>query len=45
VEIYDGMQHLFQASAYVPEARVSLNRLGQFVRQRVPDTGARKEAR
>ena len=24
VEIYDGMQHVFQASAYVPEARVSL---------------------
>jgi acetyl esterase/lipase len=37
VEIYDGMQHVFQASAYVPEARVSLNRLGQFIRQRVPD--------
>jgi monoterpene epsilon-lactone hydrolase len=37
VEIYDGMQHVFQASAYVPEARVSLQRLGQFIRQRVPD--------
>jgi acetyl esterase/lipase len=32
VEIYDGMQHVFQASPYVPEARVSLNRLGQFIR-------------
>ena len=41
VEIYDGMQHLFQASAYVPEARVSLQRLGQFIRQRVPDATAR----
>ncbi|MGN6516279.1 MAG: alpha/beta hydrolase [Rhizomicrobium sp.] len=37
VEIYDGMQHLFQASAYVPEARVSLQRLGNFIRQRVPE--------
>ena len=44
VEIYDGMQHLFQASAYVPEAKVSLNRLGQFVRQRVPDVGGAKKA-
>jgi acetyl esterase/lipase len=37
VEIYDGMQHVFQASAYVPEARVSLTRLGQFIRGRTPD--------
>lgn len=34
VEIYDGMQHVFQASSYVPEARVSLQRLGQFIRAR-----------
>ena len=34
VEIYDGMQHVFQANPYVPEARVSLQRLGQFIRQR-----------
>jgi acetyl esterase/lipase len=34
VEIYDGMQHIFQANPYVPEARVSLQRLGQFIRQR-----------
>lgn len=34
VEIYDGMQHLFQANPYVPEARVSLQRLGQFIRSR-----------
>lgn len=33
VEVYDGMQHLFQGSA-VPEAKVSLNRLGQFIRTR-----------
>jgi acetyl esterase/lipase len=40
VEIYDGMQHVFQASD-VPEARVSLQRLGQFVRAR---TAARQSA-
>jgi acetyl esterase/lipase len=40
VEIYDGMQHVFQASD-VPEARVSLQRLGQFVRTR---TAARQNA-
>ena len=38
VEIYDGMQHVFQASTYVPEARVSLGRLGQFIRNRTPDS-------
>lgn len=37
VEIYDGMQHVFQASPYVPEARVSLNRLGQFIRSRTSE--------
>lgn len=37
VEIYDGMQHVFQASANVNEARVSLARLGQFIRARTPD--------
>jgi epsilon-lactone hydrolase len=35
VEIYDGMQHVFQANPYVPEAKVSLQRLGQFVRSRI----------
>jgi monoterpene epsilon-lactone hydrolase len=34
VEIYDGMQHLFQANRNVPEAKVSLQRLGQFIRAR-----------
>jgi len=34
VEIYDGMQHVFQANPYVPEARVSLQRLGQFIRSK-----------
>lgn len=38
VEIYDGMQHVFQASAYVPEARVSLARMGQFIRARAVET-------
>ena len=33
VEIYDGMQHVFQASN-VPEAKVSIQRLGQFIRTR-----------
>jgi epsilon-lactone hydrolase len=40
VEIYDGMQHVFQANPYVPEARVSLQRLGQFVRARTPAVAA-----
>jgi acetyl esterase/lipase len=34
VEIYDHMQHAFQANPFVPEARVSLARLGQFIRSR-----------
>jgi acetyl esterase/lipase len=34
VEIYDGMEHLFQGNPAVPEAKVSLQRLGQFVRAR-----------
>jgi len=34
VEIYDGMQHVFQANPYVPEARASLQRLGQFIKSR-----------
>jgi len=33
VEIYDGMQHVFQASS-APEAKVSIQRLGQFIRAR-----------
>jgi epsilon-lactone hydrolase len=34
VEIYDGMGHLFQADARLGEAKVSLARLGQFIRSR-----------
>jgi acetyl esterase/lipase len=44
VEIYDGMQHVFQTSSQVKEATVSLNRLGQFIRQRVPDAAPRRIA-
>ncbi|MBI1328574.1 MAG: alpha/beta hydrolase fold domain-containing protein [Alphaproteobacteria bacterium] len=40
VEIYDGMQHVFQASSYVPEARISLSRLGQFIRSKTPEIAA-----
>jgi len=40
VEIYDGMQHVFQASAYVPEARISLMRLGTFIRTRTQEARA-----
>ena len=36
VEVYDGMQHLFQGSS-VSEAKVSLNRLGQFIRSRTSE--------
>jgi acetyl esterase/lipase len=32
VEIYDGMSHLFQMDARAGEAKVSLARLGQFIR-------------
>lgn len=34
VEIYDGMGHIFQADARLNEAKVSLGRLGQFIRTR-----------
>lgn len=37
VEIYDGMHHLFQAYPFAPEAKVSLNRMGQFIRARTPE--------
>jgi hypothetical protein len=35
------MQHLFQANRHVPEAKVSLQRLGQFIRAR---TGMQQNA-
>jgi acetyl esterase/lipase len=40
VEIYDGMQHVFQADPYVPEARVSLQRLGQFIKSKTANLAA-----
>jgi monoterpene epsilon-lactone hydrolase len=44
VEIYEGMQHVFQANPYVPEARVSLARLGQFIKTRTPPVEAQNVA-
>ncbi len=44
VEIYDGMQHVFQANPYVPEARVSLQRLGQFIRAKTQVRSAEEPA-
>ncbi|HYK81111.1 MAG TPA: alpha/beta hydrolase [Micropepsaceae bacterium] len=38
VEVYDGMHHLFQMAGTASEAKVSLNRLGQFIRARTPET-------
>jgi acetyl esterase/lipase len=37
VEVYDGMGHLFQAQAASQDAKVSLHRLGQFIRARTPE--------
>jgi acetyl esterase/lipase len=37
VEIYDGMQHVFQAYPSTAESKVSLNRLGQFIKSRTPE--------
>jgi epsilon-lactone hydrolase len=37
VEIYDGMPHLFQGSASASEAKVSLTRLGQFIRAKTTE--------
>jgi monoterpene epsilon-lactone hydrolase len=36
VEVYDGMGHLFQAAG-TQDAKVSLHRLGQFIRARTPE--------
>jgi epsilon-lactone hydrolase len=38
VEVYDGMGHLFQALAASQDAKVSLHRIGQFIRARTPET-------
>ena len=45
VEIYDGMQHVFQASPYVPEARISLMRLGKFIKARTQNDARAAPAR
>ena len=36
-QVYDGMPHLFQAFPSIPESKVSLARLGQFIRTRTPE--------
>lgn len=36
VEVYDGQGHLFQANPHDGPARASLQRLGQFIRSKVP---------
>ena len=40
VEIYDGMPHLFQADVHLQESRVSLMRLGQFIKSRAKSARA-----
>ncbi|MGY9106381.1 MAG: alpha/beta hydrolase, partial [Alphaproteobacteria bacterium] len=37
VEIYDGMHHVFQAYPNASDAKVSLGRLGQFIRTHTPE--------
>jgi len=37
VEIYDGMQHVFQAHRNASDAKVSLGRMGQFIRTHTPE--------
>ncbi len=43
VEIYDGMGHLFQADLRANEAKVSLARLGQFIRAKTGAAAAQAE--
>jgi acetyl esterase/lipase len=38
VEVYEGMQHLFQVLSPVQDGRVSINRIGQFIRARAAET-------
>lgn len=37
VEVYDGMPHLFQGLSSSQDARVSINRMGQFIRARATE--------
>lgn len=41
VEVYDGMPHVFQGLSFLPEARVSLNRCGAFIKQNTNGGGRR----
>jgi acetyl esterase/lipase len=41
VEIYDRMEHVFQAARGLPEASISLDRLGHFIRTRTREATAR----
>ncbi len=38
IEVYDGMQHLFQGLPASQDGRVSINRMGQFIRARAGET-------
>ncbi len=38
VEIYGGMEHLFSAFPEIPESKVSLARIAQFIRAKTPET-------
>ena len=38
VEVYEGMQHLFQGLASGQDGKVSINRLGQFIRARASES-------
>jgi acetyl esterase/lipase len=44
VEVYEGMPHLFQGIAELPEAKVSLARAASFVKARTPDMPVRRAA-
>ena len=43
VEVYDGMPHLFQAVKTSADAKVSLSRLGHFIRARTPEKTAQPD--
>ena len=44
VEVYDRMPHLFQATGTSSDAKVSLNRLAQFIRARTPEGASAPKA-
>jgi monoterpene epsilon-lactone hydrolase len=45
VEIYEGMQHVFQANPHSQEGRISLARMGQFIKARTAPSEAPAAAR